>query len=99
MSQDNVQDANQNNGQNANQSDVRDMKKSGQTHQLSIAQIIGATIGLIGLIILLSGVLGHPDFHRSDGINVDLWWGLVMIVFGIIMAGGGYLSSRRHAAS
>jgi drug/metabolite transporter (DMT)-like permease len=89
MSQDNVQDA--------DQSNVRDMKQSDGSHQLSIAQIIGATIGLIGLIILLYGLLGHPDFSRSDGINIDLWWGLLMVVFGILMLGGGYLSSRRRA--
>ena len=88
MSQDNVQDI--------NQKDVQDVKKSGGGHQLSIAQIIGGTIGLIGLIILLYGLLGHPDFSRSDGINIDLWWGLLMVVFGILMAGGGYLSSRRR---
>jgi drug/metabolite transporter (DMT)-like permease len=89
MSQDSVQ--------GEDQSQVSDMKQSGEAHQLSIAQIIGATIGLIGLIILLYGVLGHPDLRRSDNINMDLWWGLLMIVFGIIMTGGGYLSSRRRA--
>ncbi len=88
MNQENVQDANQDN--------VRDTTKSGASHQLSIAQIIGGTIGLIGLIILLYGLLGHPDFSRSDGINIDLWWGLLMVVFGILMTGGGYLSSRRR---
>lgn len=65
---------------------------------MSIALTIGATIALIGLIILLYGLLGHPDLNRSDGINIDLWWGLVMVIFGLIMGGGGYLSTKRHAA-
>jgi len=78
------------------QNDVKDMKASSESHRMSIALVIGATIGLIGLIILLYGLLGHPDLSRSDNINIDLWWGLVMVVFGIIMGGGSYLLSLRH---
>ncbi len=77
------------------QENVQGMESSGQTHKMSIALIIGATIGVIGLIILLNGLLGHPDLSRSNGINIDLWWGLLMVVFGLLMGGGGYLASRR----
>ena len=58
---------------------------------------IGATIGLIGLVILLYGLFGHADYNRSDGININLWWGLLMVVFGLLMSIGGYISSRRSA--
>ena len=34
------------------QNDVKDMQASGESHHMSIALVIGATIGLIGLIIL-----------------------------------------------
>jgi hypothetical protein len=78
------------------QEDVQDMQRSGQGHRMSIALTIGATIGLIGLILLLYGLFGHANYSRSDSINVDLWWGLVMFVFGAVMAFGGYLSSRRQ---
>lgn len=78
------------------QEDVQDMQSSKQTHRMSIALTIGATIGLMGLILLLYGLFGHADYSRSNGINVNLWWGLVMLVFGIVMATGGYLSSRRQ---
>lgn len=77
------------------QDDVQGMQASGQRHRMSIATTIGATVGLIGLVLLLYGVFGHADFSRSDGINVDLWWGLVMFVFGLIMSIGGYISSHR----
>ena len=79
------------------QEDIQGMKASGQTHRMSIATTIGATIGAIGLILLLYGLFGHADYSRSDGINVNLWWGLVMIVFGILMSVGGFLSARRQA--
>jgi len=77
------------------QKDTQGMKGSGQTHKMSIALTIGATIGLIGLVIMLYGLFGAADFKRSDGINIDLWWGLAMLVFGILMSGVGYLSARR----
>ena len=80
------------------QENVQGMEPSGQRHRMSIALTIGATIALIGLIILLYGLFGHPDLSRSDGINIDLWWGLVMVIFGLLMGGGGYLSTKRHAA-
>ena len=66
---------------------------------MSIALTIGATIGLIGLVILLYGLFGHPDLSRSNGINIDLWWGLLMVVFGIVMALIGYVSMMRKRAA
>lgn len=78
------------------QGDVQGMEPSAQRHRMSIALTIGATIALIGLIILLYGMFGHPDLSRSGGINIDLWWGLVMVIFGLLMTGGGYLSTKRH---
>jgi uncharacterized membrane protein len=56
---------------------------------------IGATIGVIGLILLLYGLFGGANYSRSDGININLWWGLVMLVFGILMSIIGFISSRR----
>jgi hypothetical protein len=82
--------------QTMSQEDVQDMQSSEQTHRMSIALTIGVTIGLIGLVLLLYGLLGHVNYSRSDGINVNFWWGLVMFIFGVLMAVGGYLSSRRQ---
>ncbi len=80
------------------QDNVQGMENSHNTHKMSIAFVIGATIGVIGLIILLYGLFGQADFSRSDGINIDLWWGLVMLVFGVLMAGINYLTTRRREA-
>jgi uncharacterized membrane protein len=66
--------------------------------QLTIALTIGATIGLISLVLLLYGLFGGADYSRSDGININFWWGLLMVVFGILMSIGGYISSRRQVA-
>ncbi|QBD78361.1 hypothetical protein EPA93_21105 [Ktedonosporobacter rubrisoli] len=81
------------------QEDIQGMQPSGQQHRMSIALTIGATIGLIGLVILLYGLFGHADYSRSNGININLWWGLLMFIFGVLMSLGGYLSSRKHMTS
>ena len=75
------------------------MKGSGQSHKMSIALTIGATIGLIGLILLLYGLFGAADYSRSDHININLWWGLVLVIFGILMGTGGFISTRRGRAA
>ncbi|WP_201389285.1 hypothetical protein [Ktedonobacter sp. SOSP1-52] len=82
------------------QQDVRNMEKSGETHRLSIALTIGATIGVIGLVLLLYGAFGTgAEYNRSDGFNINLWWGLVMLIVGAVMAGGSFLSNRRKSKS
>lgn len=85
-------------GQTGQGNNVQGLESSGKSHRMSIALTIGATIGLIGLVLLLYGLFGNAQFSRSDGINIDLWWGLVMLVFGTLMAIGGYLAARRQAA-
>lgn len=81
------------------QQDIPTMEESGQKHRMPIATTIGATIGLIGLVILLYGLFAHVDYSRSDGININFWWGLFMVVFGLLMGGGSFLLARRRAAS
>jgi len=80
---------------NASQQKGEDMQVSGESHKMSIALTIGATIAALGLILLLYGLFGQADYSRSDGININLWWGLVMLVFGTGMAVVGYISWRR----
>jgi membrane-bound ClpP family serine protease len=55
---------------------------------------IGGLFGTIGVILLLLGLctLGNEEMYaRSLGVNVNLWWGLVMLAFGLIML---YFSRR-----
>lgn len=78
-----------------NQQDIQGVEPSGMSHKMSIAMTIGATIALIGLVLFLYGLFGPADYSRSAGININLWWGLLMVVFGLLMAIGGYISVRR----
>jgi hypothetical protein len=53
---------------------------------LDIRLPIGLMFTILGLLISGYGLLGDPAvYERSLGININLWWGLVMLVFGLLM--------------
>jgi len=54
---------------------------------LDIRVPIGSMFGLLGLVLLIYGIAtnGHEMYSRSLGINVNLWWGLVLVAFGGLM--------------
>jgi hypothetical protein len=54
---------------------------------LDIRIPIGLMFGLIGLMLLVYGLFtgGSSMYARSLGINVNLWWGAVLLVFGALM--------------
>ena len=53
---------------------------------LDIRLPIGAMFGLLGAILAIFGVFGDKAIYaKSLGINVNFWWGLVMLAFGFIM--------------
>jgi hypothetical protein len=44
---------------------------------------IGALLACIGLLLSVQGLAGDPSIYtKSLGINVNLWWGLVLLVVG-----------------
>ena len=52
---------------------------------LDIRWPIGLMFSLIGAIMVLYGLVTSSNaeiYQRSLGINVDLYWGLVLLVFG-----------------
>lgn len=53
---------------------------------LDIRLPIGLMFLILGLLISVYGVFSDPAvYQRSLGININLWWGLVMLVFGLVM--------------
>jgi|KBSSwiStaDraftv2_1062776.scaffolds.fasta_scaffold309846_2 hypothetical protein len=53
---------------------------------LDIRIPIGLLFGLIGSILVLAGLISNDEIYRSSlGVNVNLWWGLVMLIFGVVM--------------
>jgi len=47
---------------------------------------LGLMFTVFGLILTGVGLFGGPElYQKSLGINMNLWWGLVMLVFGLTM--------------
>jgi len=54
--------------------------------QLDLRLPIGILFSLFGVILIATGLLSSPAaYAQSLGINMNLWWGLVMLVFGVVM--------------
>jgi uncharacterized membrane protein len=54
---------------------------------LDIRTPIGYFFSLVGLILIAFGLTSNSQIYEqhSLGINVNLWWGLVLVVFGLVM--------------
>jgi len=47
---------------------------------------LGLMFAIFGLILIGVGIFSSPDiYHKSLDINVNLWWGLVLLIFGGVM--------------
>jgi hypothetical protein len=53
--------------------------------------IIGAIIAIYGME---TGGYAMYDTH-SLGININLWWGLVMTLFGMVMLGMAFMAGSK----
>ena len=63
---------------------------------LDIRIPIGLLFVILGGLILIYGFVSDPAiYQRSLGININVRWGIVMLVFGLIM----FLFGRRGSKS
>jgi hypothetical protein len=47
---------------------------------------LGLMFTLVGGLLSIYGLLSDPALYKKSlGINVNLWWGAVMLVFGVLM--------------
>lgn len=49
---------------------------------------IGYLFTIFGALLVLFGLFTSNEamYQRSLGINIDLWWGGVLLIFGLLMA-------------
>ena len=60
--------------------------------KLDIRLPIGLLFSLLGVLLMLYGAFSDSAiYQRSLGININLWWGAVMFLFGSVML---FLSRR-----
>jgi protein-S-isoprenylcysteine O-methyltransferase Ste14 len=63
---------------------------------LDIRLPIGGMFALVGLLLSVYGILTTSDaqmYTRSLLININLWWGIVMLIFGLLMLFFGWRSA------
>ncbi len=62
---------------------------------LDIRIPVGLMFAIIGAILVAYGLIGDKSIYSASlGINVNLWWGAVLLVFGLVMF---YLGKRKTA--
>jgi hypothetical protein len=61
---------------------------------------MGLMFTLVGAILAVFGLAtnGSPIYQASLGINANLWWGLVLLVFGVAMLLLGRRGQKRLAS-
>ena len=63
---------------------------------LDIRWPIGIIFTTYGILLILYGIVADPAiFVSSMAVNIDLWWGLAMLVFGLFMGLLAFRASPR----
>jgi hypothetical protein len=58
---------------------------------------IGMMFSIFGVMLTAFGLVsGEAIYARSLGINVNLWWGLVLLAFGLVMLGLALRAGRKR---
>jgi hypothetical protein len=52
-----------------------------------IRNIIGALMGVYGVILTLAGLLGEHEPDKTGGVNANLWTGLALILVAAVFIG------------
>lgn len=64
--------------------------------QLDLRLPIGWMFSLVGLMLTVYGYLSDEAIYaKSLGLNVNVWWGTVLIGFGIAMLGMAWRAAAR----
>ncbi|HWG58429.1 MAG TPA: hypothetical protein VN661_05215 [Candidatus Acidoferrales bacterium] len=67
---------------------------------LDIRLPIGLMFGLFGVMLVIFGLVSDPRIYaQSLGVNINLWWGIALCVFGAIMLWLGWRGGARSRAS
>lgn len=57
---------------------------------------LGLMFSLFGAALTAYGLVSDAAIYdRSLGINVNLWWGLVLLTFGLVMLAYGVRAGRK----
>jgi hypothetical protein len=66
---------------------------------LDIRLPIGIIFTIYGAILIIYGAVADPAiFVNSLGVNIDVWWGAGMLLFGLVMWTLAFRATRRKAS-
>ncbi len=53
-----------------------------------VRNIIAALLGIYGVVLLILGIVNHSghEIDKADGLNINLWTGIILVVFSACMA-------------
>jgi hypothetical protein len=66
---------------------------------LDIRWPIGLMFTLIGVLLAINGAMVQSDHAISLGININLIWGLILLVFGVLMLLGAISGNKKNPPS
>lgn len=59
---------------------------------------IGGLFTITGIMLVIYGLVSDPAlYQKSLGINVNLWWGIVLVVFGGLMLLFAYRAAKTNS--
>ncbi|XVX20899.1 hypothetical protein ACQP1U_03210 [Actinomycetota bacterium] len=63
--------------------DVADGGTGHTAGAFDIRNIIGALLGIYGLLLLIAGFVGDQALDKTGGVNANLWTGLALLAAGL----------------
>lgn len=67
-------------------SDEEEARAARAANRFDIRRLIGGLFLLYGAVLTVVGIVGsHHVKHYADGININLWTGIGMLIFGALM--------------
>jgi hypothetical protein len=67
-------------------SEEEEINAARQANRFDIRRIIGGVFLIYGILLTVMGIVGsHHTKTKAAGVNIDLWTGIGMVVFAVIM--------------
>jgi hypothetical protein len=67
-------------------SDEEELQAARTANRFDIRRLIGGLFVLYGVILTVTGIVGsHQVKTKAAGININLWTGIGMLIFGALM--------------
>jgi hypothetical protein len=64
--------------------------------RLDIRIPLGLLFMVLGALLAIFGAISDPQlYQRSLNVNLNLWWGSVLVAFGVLMLVLGYVGQTR----